>query len=278
MNRLLFSFYFACCATILVAQSYEETIKQLTDKQEIANINFFGETKKMPVFEMVFVEGGTFTMGCTEEEDAECYGSEIPLHEVKIRDFYIGRHEVTQAQWMVVMGDNPSHHIGENLPVENVSWNDVQEFIRKLNKFSNKHYRLPTEAEWEYAARGGKKSSGYKYSGSNEIDEIAWHDDNSDLKTHPVGSRNPNELGIYDMSGNVYEWCEDWFNFNYYQKCKDLGVVSNPKSPDTGSSTFVIRGGGCISYSWDCRVSVRGDMEPDTRDKVVGFRLASSSK
>ena len=221
-------------------------------------------------FDMVYVKGGTFTMGATAEQASEeASSSEKPTHSVTLTDFYICKYEVTQAQWKAIMGINPSKWKGDNLPVECVSWNDVQAFIKKLNAKTGKKFRLPTEAEWEYAARGGNKSKGYKYSGSNKLKNVAWYDHNSDNMTHPVGQKRPNELGIYDMSGNVYEWCQDWYG--------DYGSSSqtNPTGPSIGSY-HVLRGGCWLGVAWCCRVSHRFYDSLDRSSSIDGFRLALS--
>ena len=219
--------------------------------------------------EMVFVKGGTFTMGATAEQGSDAESDEKPTHSVTVSDFYIGKYEVTQAQWKAVMGSNPSYSKGDNLPVEWVSWNDIQEFITKLNAQTGKKFRLPTEAEWEYAARGGNKSKGYKYSGSNSISDVAWYGDNSSSKIHPVGQKSPNELGIYDMSGNVWEWCQDWYSSSAYSSSSQ----TNPTGPSSGSSR-VLRGGSWNYSAGSCRVSLRYYNTPDYRDFNRGFRLA----
>jgi formylglycine-generating enzyme required for sulfatase activity len=170
--------------------------------------------------EMVLVQGGTFTMGSNSGDS-----DEKPLHQVTLSDFYIGKYEVTQKQWREIMGNNPSHFNGDERPVEYVSWNDAQEFIRKLNAKTGQKYRLPTEAEWEYAACGGQQSRGYTYSGSNDINAVAWYGNNSNNKTHAVGQKQANELGLHDMSGNVWEWCGDWYD-NY-----SSGAQTNPAGP-----------------------------------------------
>jgi len=215
--------------------------------------------------EMVFVEGGTFMMGATSEQDADC-NDEKPVHQVTVNSFYIGKYPITQEQWWAVMEDNPSYFEGENLPVEMVNWDDVQKFIRILNAKTDKQYRLPTEAEWEFAARGGNKSKGYKYSGSDSIADVAWYEDNSDDKTQPVGAKAPNELGIYDMSGNVWEWCNDWFG-EY-----SASVQINPKGPKSGSGR-VLRGGGWSSRARGCRVAHRIILTPGLRYSRPGLRL-----
>ena len=215
---------------------------------------------------MVYVAGGTFTMGASDN-DSEAYSNEKPAHRVTVSSFYIGKYEVTQAQWKAVMGSNPSRFNGDNLPVEQVDWDDVQEFIRKLNAQTGKTYRLPTEAEWEFAARGGNSSRGYKYSGSNDLNSVAWYHDNSGEKTHPVGTKQPNELGIYDMAGNVWEWCSDWYDSSYYSSA----AQTNPKGPTSGSSR-VLRGGSWDFSAWDCRVSYRA-WYPDYWTPDYGIRL-----
>lgn len=217
--------------------------------------------------EMVFVQGGTFTMGCTEEQVSECYDNEKPIHRVTLDDFYIGKYEVTQAQWKAVMGGNPSYFLGcDNCPVENVSWDDVQKFIRKLNSLTGKKYDLPTEAQWEYAARGGSKSQGYMYSGSNDFEAAAWHGRNSGRRTHPVGTRSANEIGLHDMSGNVMEWCRDTYG-SYYST-----AVVNPHGPSTGSDR-VLRGGSWKANSSYCRVTFRYNYAPSNGGRNIGFRL-----
>jgi len=221
--------------------------------------------------EMVFVQGGTFTMGCTSEQGVDCRDWEKPAHQVTLSDFYIGKYEVTQAQWKAIIGNNPSSLKGDNLPVENVCWNDVQEFIRKLNAQSPIQYRLPTEAEWEYACKGGLRSARYKYSGSNDSNEVAWSYENSNTGAHPVGTKRANELGIYDMSGNVWEWCNDWLG-DFSESAQ-----TNPHGPSSGSYR-VHRGGGWDHDARFVRVSYRSYCKPDDRDSALGFRLACNLK
>ena len=217
---------------------------------------------------MVYVEGGTFTMGATFEQQEPDY-DEKPTHRVSLSSFYIGKYEVTQALWKAVMGSNPSHWKGDNLPVENVSWNDCQTFLRKLNAMTGQNFRLPTEAEWEFSARGGNLSRGYQYSGSKKIDDVAWYRNNSGSKTHNVGTKAPNELGIYDMSGNVWEWCQDWYgDYHGYSQ-------TNPTGPSSGANR-VYRGGSWGSGAWLCRVAFRDNYTPGSRGNGLGLRLALS--
>ena len=217
--------------------------------------------------EMVFVKGGTFMMGATEEQGTEDpWDDEYPVHEVTVSDFYIGKYEVTQELWEYVMGYNPSGYKGAKRPVECVSWLDCVDFITNLNKLTGKKFDFPTEAEWEYAARGGAKSMGYKYAGSNNIDEVAWYVDNSGGDTHQVGLKLPNELGLYDMSGNVEEWSGDWFDENYYS----ISPSENPTGPKIGDK-IVCRGGAKSYTERSCRVSAR--YYTGINDRLLSFGL-----
>ena len=215
---------------------------------------------------MVYVSGGTFTMGATSEQGSDAEPDEKPTHSVTLSSYYICKYEVTQALWRAVMGSNPSNFKGDNLPVENVSWNDCQTFINRLNSYTGRNFRLPTEAEWEFAARGGNYSRHYKYSGSNDIGNVAWNYGN---RTHSVGTKQANELGLYDMSGNVWEWCSDWYgSYSSYSQ-------SNPTGPNSGSYR-VLRGGGWFYYARFCRSTLRYDFTPDFRRHDLGLRLVLS--
>ena len=229
----------------------------------------FTETVSGVKFDMVYVKGGTFSMGATQEQGSvDPVQDEYPVHSVTLSDYYIGRFEVTQGLWKVVMNNhNPSEFKkGDDYPVEMVSWNDIQDFLNKLNKVTGKKYALPTEAQWEYAARGGANSKGYKYSGSNTVGDVAWCWDNSDEETHPVGKKQANELGLYDMSGNVYEWCNDWYG------AYSSDSQTDPTGPTTGSYR-VLHGGSWYSYEEDCRVSNRSYNGPDFHRNNYGFRV-----
>jgi formylglycine-generating enzyme required for sulfatase activity len=232
-------------------------------------------------FNMVMVEGGTFTMGATPEQGSYVYDWENPTHQVTLSDYRIGETEVTQALWVAVMGSNPSHFTSANgydedlnRPVESVSWNDCQVFITRLNELTGKHFRLPTEAEWEYAARGGNKSQGYIYAGSDNIDEVAWYINSipsqtsgtEGFGTQPVATKAPNELGLYDMSGNVWEWCQDWFG-DYSSEAQ-----TNPTGPASGSDR-ILRGGYWHYKASCCRVSYRNFASSSDSDASCGLRL-----
>ena len=273
-----------------VMYSYEELdrIETYNGNEETGN----GEiTVNGVTFTMISVEGGTFTMGATSEQISDAYDDEKPAHQVTLNDFYIGKYEVTQGLWEAVMsysgtcadgssmsayawgiwlGDSDpssSFGLGANYPAYYVSYEDIVDiFIPRLNQITGRTFRLPTEAEWEYAARGGNKSNGYKYSGSNTIDDVAWYTSNSSSKTHEVGTKAPNELGIYDMSGNVYEWCSDWSG-SY-----STSAQVDPTGPTTGSDR-VVRGGGWNFNAGSCRVSNRGISPPSSRVSYYGFRL-----
>jgi len=242
---------------------------------------------------MVKVQGGEFDMG--SDDDA---ADRKPAHTVKLKDFSIGAYEVTQELWDKVMGSNPSSHQCYDCPVTDVSWNDIQKFIEKLNDQTGKHYRLPTEAEWEYAARGGSKEvlvktrerggidvfldaepnqkvmmekdkDGKKYSGKRLPQDVAWYDGNSKGRLHAIGRKKPNELGLYDMSGNVEEWCTDWYAVNYGSK----NTVENPQGPASGNA-HVVRGGSWASSKDEIVVTYRAAYLPGTRSNALGFRLA----
>ncbi len=227
-------------------------------------------------FSMVPVDGGPFTMGATNEQTTDAYDDELPAHDVDLQPFAIGTTEVTQALWEAVMGSNPSGFAGDaQRPVENVSWNDCQTFIARLNQLTGKTFRLPTEAEWEYAARGGIASWFYLYAGGYIVDNVAWYSGNAcevgsaseDYGTHAVATKVPNELGIYDMSGNVWEWCQDWKG-SYTDEAQ-----SSPAGPYSGVGR-VARGGSWDKAARQCRVSNRNNYSPMTRDNSLGFRLA----
>jgi formylglycine-generating enzyme required for sulfatase activity len=259
----------------LTANGYDDLLQTITVSSSSHSFTLTMKKKEnslSPVLQnlinnMVRVEGGTFTMGATSEQGSDAHNGEKPAHQVMLSSFSIGKYEVTQEEWEVVMGSNPSNFKGAKRPVEFVSWDDCQEFIRKLNVLTGKRFRLPTEAEWEYAARGGNRSQGYKYAGGNNISSVAWYDGNAGRETHPVGQKQSNEMGLYDMAGNVWEWCQDW-----------KGVYSSsPQTNPTGPSSAslrVYRGGSWGNYARYCRVSIRYYFKPDYRSSYLGLRLA----
>ena len=276
LTMLLMMFSLAVMAQQSVPQAYTYNVSNLTKSDFISKRTF---TVNGVSFTMVYVKGGTFTMGATGEQgDEDPYDDEKPAHRVTLSDYHIGQTEVTQELWQAVMGSNPSDFRGSKRPVECVSWDDCQRFINKLNSLTGERFCLPTEAEWEYAARGGQKSGGYKYSGSYILGNVAWYDDNAcdgvgedspDYGTHDVATKSPNELGIYDMSGNVWEWCQDWYDGEYYSRSPQM----NPQGPSSGSHR-VFRGGSWSLPARGCRVAFRGSNTPDIRFIYLGLRLA----
>lgn len=248
-----------------------------TYQQPASRQSDYVETASGINMKMIFVEGGTFTMGATAEQGGEAKSDERPTHEVELSSYYIAECEVTQAQWQAIMGTSIYQQrdrgysswslrgVGSNYPMYYVSWSEAKDFCRKLSIATGRTYCLPTEAQWEYAARGGNQSKRYKYSGLNQLDVVGWYDDNSGGSTHPVGQLRANELGIKDMSGNVWEWCSDYYAD--YPSAKQY-------DPSCGSGSYaVLRGGGWeISASY-CRVSNRFDYPPSHRDGNFGFRV-----
>ena len=228
-------------------------------------------------FKMVFVKGGSMYLGCTSGSGS-CESDESPSHNVTLSDYYMGETEVTQALWKAVMGynNNPSNWQGDRLPVEKVTWTDCDEFVSRLNSLlaaqlpQGYRFALPSEAQWEYAARGGQKSSGSMYAGSGNVGFVAWYYDNSGSRTHEVKLKAPNELGLYDMSGNVWEWCEDWYSSSWYSDNRNW---TDPVNTYVGSNR-VLRGGSWLSYASHCRVANRSNGSPSYRYNSSGFRLA----
>jgi len=258
----------------------------------LSNLNFFSFAQAKPAdepnappkqnriipdlgIECVYVKAGTFRMGSAESGPND----EKPAHQVKIsRDCWMGTCEITQAQWLSLMGTDPSKYKGDELPVEMVSWHETVEFCRKLTQRERKAsrlpdgyvYRLPTEAEWEYAARGGTKSRNFMYPGSNDPEEVSWHHPGSSDETHPVGAKRPNELGLYDMAGNVWEWCLDWYAADYYANAPE----ADPVNSDSGDKTYrVCRGGSWGLYPTHCRSANRGGGTPTGNFYSYGFRV-----
>ena len=266
-------FFFSILFFILIVSGYsgesEQTIKTKAIKI-YKNEKGQKEVELKYGIKMVYIKGGEFLMGSPDKEGES---DEHPKHKVYIDSFWIGKYEVTQNIWREIMGNNPSFFKGDKLPVEKVSWNDVQKFLKRLKEKTGLNFRLPTEAEWEYACKGGNLSKGFKYSGSNNADGVSWYWKNSEQKTHPVGLKNPNELGLYDMSGNVFEWCSDWYDGSYYS----TSTYKNPKGPSSGFNR-VDRGGGWMDDKANLRCSNREFWEPTGRFSILGFRLALSAK
>lgn len=217
-------------------------------------------------FKMIFVEGGSFVMGCTSCESGDCENDEKPAFAVTLSSYYIGECEVTQDLWKAVTGNNPSKYKSSLRPVENVTWFECQKFVEKLSKLTGRTFSIPTEAQWEYAARGGKKSQHYRYSGSNNIDDVAWYEGNSLKQSHVIGQKMPNELGLYDMSGNVQEWCADYYD------TYTISPKTNPTGPETGYHR-VYRGGAWYFNAWNCRPESRRLNSPKYKFRYLGLRV-----
>ena len=247
-SKFLLLIMLLCCTTLGAQQNRDSILRNLVNN-------------------MVAVQGGTFQMGATAEQGEDAFLNEVPAHQVTVSDFSIGKYEVTQEEWVAVMGSNPSKVKSSKNPVEQVSWDDCQCFIQRLNSLTGKTFRLPTEAEWEFAARGGNQSKGYKYAGSNDLSKVAWYRQTQAYPTRSVGQKSPNELGLYDMNGNVWEWCNDG-----YEAYKSE-AQTNPKGLETSSSR-VFRGGSWNYMERSCRVSTRADSNPSSSASFVGLRLA----
>ena len=256
-----------------IAIAFTDTLSAQTQDP----VNRVFHVNHIPI-KLVFVKGGDLQLGCDVNRDDSCKAREIPSHTVTLTDFYIGETEVTQAQWMAVMGrdNNPSYWKGSMLPVERVSWAECQRFVNRLNKhFASElpqgyRFALPSEAQWEYAARGGNKSEGTRYSGGNNLNSLAWFYDNSNERTHDVRVKTANELGIFDMSGNVWEWCQDWFDENYYAENHDW---NNPIN-DQEATHYVLRGGSWNYAAPYSRCATRNYGSLHTRYEDCGFRIA----
>ena len=278
MRRILITLMFTFLPIIASAQGAGGHIIRPTKKQEQKPAKRVDKTRKQTMSEaererilnnlinnMVYVEGGTFMMGSSVDDDMWTRGK--PRHEVILSSFKICKFEVTQEEWQAIMGENPSFHKGKKYPVECVTWNNCIDFIHRLNDITGNHFRLPTEAEWEFAARGGNKSSGYYYAGGNDSDSVMWHYSNSGRHSHVVGTKRPNELGLFDMCGNVGEWVEDWYVKRYI-----VDVTMNPKGPNNGMQK-VIRGGSFYGGDVIGGVSERIPQIPHHEDMWIGLRL-----
>lgn len=275
MKRIFYALI-ALCAFMVVLPSCGNPN---TPSNQGGNGGVNGKGKEFEVkgvtFKMIEVKGGTFTMGSLPNDES-AYSNEWPAHSVTVSDFYIGETEVTQELWAAVMGISFEekmeqwiwypHGIGDKHPLYDISWDECQIFIQELNQISGMHFRLPTEAEWEYAACGGTRSKGYLYGESDYLSDFAWYIDNSNMETHPVSSLQPNELGLYDMIGNVQEWCSDWYE-EY-----DSSSQVNPQGPTSGT-THVVRGSCWYYPPRSCRPKFREDFDPDFMSDCVGFRL-----
>ena len=268
MSLVAFPLTILSCTSSAKKGESSETPADSTSKEGTANEEKVSFTVKGVTFNMILVKGGTFDMGATDEQGTDAKADEKPVHSVTLSDYYIAETEVTQALYEAVIGSNPADSVGAELPVVLIEWGDADLFASKLSEITGRKFRLPTEAEWEYAARGGNKSKGFKYAGSNNISDVAWFN-NIEGGSHTVKGKAPNKLGIYDMSGNVDEYCAD----DYAPYSKDSQTDPKCELKDGGDVT--VRGGSFVSEASDCRVSRRGS----SRGYVfgsLGFRIAMS--
>lgn len=274
-----FKLFVVACTAFIASACCKPNVKfdgkdDKDDKKPSVVSEFIENTSGLNM-KMIYVEGGDFLMGATEEQGSDAGYDEKPVRLVTLDSYYIGECEITQEQWTDIMGTTVSYYgpsnvgWGNDYPMYNVTWENAKDFCRELSRLTGRKYCLPTEAQWEYAARGGKKADGCKYSGSGSVDAVAWYDGNSGSVVWHVKTRQPNGLGLYDMSGNVAEWCEDWYASSY-----DANDTNNPKGPSSGNGR-VLRGGNaspsCKARS--CRVSSRDYLFPDGRTNFIGFRV-----
>ncbi len=275
MSLVAFPLTILSCTSSAKKGESSETPADSTSKEGTANEEKVSFTVKGVTFNMILVKGGTFDMGATAEQGTDAKADEKPVHSVTLSDYYIAETEVTQALYEAVIGSNPADSVGAELPVVLIEWGDADLFASKLSEITGRKFRLPTEAEWEFAARGGNESAGYKYSGSDELSAVAWYsyNDSWDMRgtdyygPHPVATRNPNELMLFDMSGNVHEWCQGWYG-NYSSEAQ-----VDPIGPASGTMR-VYRGGSWYFDEWFCRVSFRNGVAPTNRSYGIGMRLA----
>lgn len=253
----------------------KEEVRLEAERRKAKEAKLATSLKNTIGMELILIRSGEFQMGSNDGQ-----WDEKPVHEVAIvKPFYMGRYEVTQAQWRAVMGNNPSRSQGDDLPVEQVSWDDAISFCQKLSQMTGQEYRLPTEAEWEYAARGGSTTS---YSFGNDVGQLgdyAWFRENSGSQPHPVAQKKPNRFGLHDMHGNVYEWCSDWYSSNYYAECQQQGVMTDPQGADsTRSQRRVNRGGSWYGAADTCKSANRASSPASTRLFAIGFRVVMSAR
>lgn len=273
--KLILISLLVCCAALGCAA--QESAPTLTPQWSEKIKPQQKEVVEQIINDMVYIPATRFVMG-TDVLDTDGRADERPKHWVELDPYYIGRHEVTQAEWKALMGRNPSKHKGDSLPVGNISYDDCKRFVNKLQSLSGLEFRLPSEAEWENAAHANGSPRNYKYSGSNNDAKVAWTEFNSGLQSHKICSKMPNEIGLYDMSGNVWEWCYDWYDGTYYPESPDKNPLG-PETPGQPSPNMVrvVRGGSYMVPPVKCRVGYRGVSIPTGASEDIGMRLAIGS-